>query len=110
MIDEKLADAPARPSFGRVSRGLARGDPIREVERVGVDLLVSEVTLDRRHDMHARAASELGPAVVALALEQVADGERRVAHEWPLDAGPRIEVEDQMIGPLDVVDRRRPGM
>ena len=51
-----------------------------------------------------------GPGLKSLGGEEIAQAQRRLGQELPLDARPRIEIEHQGIGVLDVVDRGVPGM
>src|SRR5688572_23472000 len=60
--------------------------------------------------MNPFATGELGPALETFLLQQLAQCQCRIGDETPGDAVSRVQIEHHLIGALDVVDGRVPGM
>src|SRR3954451_5099812 len=66
-------------------------------------LIVGQFGLDRRHNVKALAARQLGPTGEALGFENTAQLEGGLNHEWPLNALSRIEIKHEHVGVLHIV-------
>ena len=58
-------------------------------------------------DVHAARAAGLRPAAKPSFLQQRFHLHRDTAHVGPLDAGPRIEVDPQLVGMLEIAGAHR---
>ena len=72
--------------------------------------IVGQLAVERRHHMQALAAGRLRPAGQSLGLQQLAQAERRLCNDPPLETWSRIEVEHKRVGMLVVVDLGGPGV
>src|SRR5947208_13398600 len=75
-----------------------------------MDLLVGKHRFDRSHYVQPATAGELGPGVEALIDQQITRCQGGLDDKIPCNPLAWIEIKDEMVRPLDVIDRRGPRM
>ncbi len=76
--------------------------------REAANLGKRQLGLDRREDVEARRARRLRVRAQPELVHHLAHDERDLAHERPLAVARRVEVDQQIVGLLDLRDARRP--
>ena len=90
------------------SFGCCAGERLRERLGEAPDLLLQRTAHDRHVDVDALGAGRLDERRHAERLERLAHDQRGLEHLVEADAGPGIEIEVQVVGPIDVVAARVP--
>ena len=109
VVDEH-AVALLLPPLARREVGSATLDLARERQRGAADAERVPLGHDPDVDVDPLRARRLRVAAQAVVGEHVADDERGAAHDVPLDARRRVEVDAQLVGRVQVVAARRPGV
>src|SRR5258708_7436143 len=110
IVDEEPARSLRHRGRDRVAAPVGRGEALGERPAVTMRLVLADRLPERRHDVQALAAGDIGPGREALLLQQAAEFKGGVDHERPFDAGAWIEIEHEAIGMLGVVNYGVPGM
>src|SRR5207248_1104767 len=92
------------------ARQQARLTPPHVRRRVAAHLRERELRSDRREDVQTRRARGLRARSEPELVHHLLDDERDLAHELPRIALARVEVDQQVVRPLDVLHARVPGM
>ena len=103
---DAIGDAPRRRRDRLVVD--APLDLLRERLREPAHLREQQLRLDRREDVEAGRARRLRIRAQPELVHHLAHDERDLAHERPLAVGRRVEVDQQVVGPLDLGHARVP--
>src|SRR5207244_3159626 len=114
VLAEVDEDAPAIGHAPRGRRDLlvadAALDLLRQRLREAADLREEQLRFDRRQDVEPRRARGLGVRGEAELVHHLAHDERDLPDIRPLSVRSRVEIDQQIVGPLDVLNAGVPGV